>query len=93
MNNDFYVNPAKPQQRQNYMLTNLVSNFDDLGTSRIRDQIEDSEKNANFDYLESTQTESFTSRLLYYINLTNPVEWIFLLVFSVITTSKIFMLW
>jgi len=85
----YYENPAKPQQRGNFIITNIVSNFDDLAMSSLTDQLKNSEQSTfTFDYLEATQNQSLTSRIAHYIHITNPIEWIFLFVFSVICSSK-----
>jgi len=86
---DINVNPAKPQQRHNFQLSNIVSNFDDLSRASLIDKIKNSEQNNfNFEYMDQTQNQTIIQRILYFINLTNPNEWFFLSVFSIIATSN-----
>jgi len=88
MIDDLRHNPARAKQRGNYMLTNFVSNYDDLGRPSIEQMIRQVDQN-QFDYLEKSESKGFFYKLAYYMNLSNPLEWIFLLFFSIIVTSMI----
>jgi H+/Cl- antiporter ClcA len=74
-------NPAQPKQRANFMLTNFVSNFDDLGRNRIESMIRNVE---NVDLLENSENKSLFQKIAYYLNMSNPIEWLFLAFFSLI---------
>ena len=81
---DFRYNPARPKQRENFMLTNFVSNFDDLDRPSITRMIHDADKqNIN---KQEPQSKSLLHRIGFYMNLANPIEWSFLFTFSVSVT-------
>ena len=82
---DLTKNPANPKQRGNYNLTNFVSNYDELHETSISDIIS-SVDNANYDFLERTQSNDILYRIGYYLNLSNPIEWVFLLTFAFVVT-------
>jgi len=84
---DLTKNPANPKQHGNYNLTNFVSNYDDLHDTSITD-IFDRVDGSRYDYLERTQSSGFIKRIGYFLNLVNPMEWIFLFTFAFIVTSK-----
>ena len=63
------------KQRQNYMLPNFVTNYDDLGRNSIEKMIEQVEQPV--DYLEKEESRGILSKIAFYLNLANPDEWIF----------------
>jgi len=85
MRDDLKFNPARPQQHQNYMITNLVSSYDDLGRTSVENMIKNVDRK-NIDFLEQSESKSLLHKIAFYFNLSNPLEWIFLLFFSVIVT-------
>ena len=85
--NDFYFNPARANQRGNFLLTNFVSNFDDLSRPSINQMIVECEKQKKIDYLEKSESQGCFRRISNYINLSNPLEWIFLFLLSITATS------
>ena len=84
MKEDIFFNPARPNQRGNYMITNFVSNYDDLGRTSIERMIQYVDK--DIDYLQKSESQGIIQKLAMYLNLTNPLEWIFLVFFSVVLT-------
>jgi hypothetical protein len=82
---DLNFNPARPKQRSNFVLTNFVSNYEDLRSNKIGNMIKNVE---NVDLLESLENKSIFKKIAYYLNLSNPLEWIFLALFSLIASSK-----
>ena len=82
------VNPARVNQRGNYMLTNFVSNYDDLARPSIEQMIRQCDIEKNIDYLEKSESQGFFHRIAHYLNLSNPLEWIFLILLSLTVTSK-----
>lgn len=91
MMDDFNYNPAHPKQRQNYMLTNFVSNYDDLGRASIEHMIKHVDSQ-NVDFLEKSESKGILNKIATYLNLSNPREWLFLFLFSIITTVFIILL-
>ena len=89
---NLYSNPADPQQRNNKLLTNIVSNFDDLSKSSLMTKFKnpdtDNFKYDRFDYSENIKPYSLIEQIMIRINLNNPIEWIFLVVFPIVTTCK-----
>ncbi len=85
MKDDMNINPARPKQHQNYMITNLVSSYDDLGRPTIVNMIKNVESQ-NIDFLEQSESKGILHKIGVYLNLSNPVEWIFLTFFSVVIT-------
>jgi hypothetical protein len=88
MMNDLRFNPANPKQLANNMLTNFVSNYDDLGRSSIEQRIRQL-NTQDIDYLEKIESRGIINKVARYLNLSNPIEWIFLFLFSIVATSKI----
>ena len=86
MRDYFDYNPARPKQRQNYMLTNFVSNYDDLGRPSVEQMIKDVENENNVDFLEKEESKGIFSKIAYYLNLSNPVEWAFLIFFGIVVS-------
>ncbi len=86
MNSDININPARPKQRSNFMLTNFVSNYDDLGRSSIEHMIKNVDAR-EVDLFEKTESQNPFKKIAYYLNMSNPIEWIFLTVFSIIVSS------
>jgi H+/Cl- antiporter ClcA len=84
MKEDFSYNPARPKQRGNYMITNFVSNYDDLGKTSIEHMIKDMDK--SIDFLERSENQGVIKNISQYIHLTNPIEWIFLFFFAICST-------
>lgn len=84
----FGENPAKPKKRNHLVLTNLLSNYEDIKGRNIEQIVYQIEKsndlstinNINFLKLEVSQT--LLQRLLYCLNIANPKEWLFLTVFA-----------
>jgi len=85
MKDSLNMNPARPKQHQNYMLTNLVSSYDDLSRQSIVDIFKNVE-NKKIDYLEESESKGVLEKIGEYLNLSNPVEWIFLIFFSIVVT-------
>jgi hypothetical protein len=85
MMDDLKYNPARPKQRQNYMLTNFVSNYDDLGRASIEQMIRNVESQ-HVDFLEKSESRGILHKIALYFNLTNPLEWIFLFFFAIVVT-------
>jgi chloride channel 2 len=85
MKEDFSFNPARPKQRQNYMLTNFVSNYDDLGRASM-DQMIRLVGGESVDFLEKSENKGIIQKIALYLNLSNPIEWIFLSFFAIIIT-------
>jgi chloride channel 2 len=91
MNDDFNFNPARPKQRQNYMLTNFVSNYDDLGRASIEQMIKQVDSQ-QIDFLEKSESEGIIQKIAKYLNLSNPLEWIFLVFFAIAISIVIIVL-
>jgi chloride channel 2 len=89
MKEDLTFNPARPKQRGNYMITNFVSNYDDLGRASIEQMIKHVDK---IDYLEKSESRSLLQRIGMYLNLSNPIEWMFLSFFAIVITIFILLL-
>jgi len=70
-------------------LTDLAGNMEDLNSKSIRDLISNSEE-YNFDYLDKTGSRGIIKTIAYYLKMTNPLEWVFLVFFSFIITSILF---
>lgn len=87
--NDFYHNPARANQRGNYMLTNFVSNYDDLSRPSIELMIVQCDKQQSIDYLEKSESQGFFFKISNYMNLSNPLEWIFLILLSITATGNL----
>jgi hypothetical protein len=85
---DFNHNPARANQRGNYILTNFVSNYDDLSRPSIEQMIRQVDKEKDIDYLEKSETKGFFQRISFYLNLSNPVEWLFLILLAFSISSK-----
>jgi hypothetical protein len=79
-----YLNPENTKQRHNFLLTNIVTHFDDIGTQSTLDKIKNAEKS---DGPETFRDKSLIQKMTYYFHFTNPLEWLFLTVFSVVVTS------
>ena len=78
-------NPARPNQRSNYLITSFASNFEDLSRESIKAQI------AKVDDTDTVKTQekkskSLIKRLIFYLHLSNPVEWIFILTFTFVAS-------
>jgi H+/Cl- antiporter ClcA len=84
MKEDFSFNPARPKQRGNYMITNFVSNYDDLAKTSIEHMIKDMDK--HIDFLEKAENRGMIKNIRKYFHLTNPIEWIFLFFLAIIST-------
>jgi len=82
---EFSINPARPNQRENFAITNFVSHYDDLGRQSIEEIIKSAETHS-FDYLEKTESKGILKKIAHYLQLTNPLEWVFLLCFAVTCT-------
>lgn len=89
MKEDLTFNPARPNQRGNYVITNFVSNYDDLGRGAIEKMINHVEK---VDYLEKSESKSLLQKIGIFLNLANPLEWIFLCFFAFVLTIFILFL-
>ena len=85
MKDEFNFNPARPKQRQNYMITNFVSNYDDLGRASM-DQMIRLVGGENIDFLEQSENKGIFQKIALYLNLSNPIEWVFLSLFAVVVT-------
>lgn len=70
-------NPALPKQRENIMLTSLISNYDDLKGNNLEHILEK---------IEKKQEEDFFKKITYYLNIENPKEILLLLTYAIITT-------
>ncbi len=90
MKEDFSFNPARPKQRGNYMITNFVSNYDDLGRASIEKMIKHVDRHV--DFLEKSESQGFFKKIATYLNLSNPLEWIFLFLFAVTCTFFLLLL-
>ena len=88
---EFIENPARPNQRDNFAITNFVSNYDDLGRQSIEEIIKSAETH-NFDYLEKTESGGILKKIAHYLKLANPLEWIFLFFFAVCCTIILLMI-
>lgn len=79
-------NPARPNQRSNYLITSFASNFEDLSRESIKEQI------AKVDDIETVKTtqekksKSLIKRIIFYLHLSNPIEWIFILTFTFVAS-------
>ena len=87
MNQKNYItfNPARPNQRSNYLLTSFASNFDDLSRESITAQIskvDDSEKVSQ----EKKKPKSIIKRIIINLHLLDPLEWIFILTFTIVVS-------
>lgn len=88
MIDDLRHNPARVNQRGNYMLTNFVSNYDDLGRPSIEQMIRQIDDKNKIDYLVQSESKGILYKIAYHLNLSNPIEWLFLLFFSIVVTGN-----
>ena len=86
--NVFEDNPALPKKRGNLMLTNLISNYDDLKGQHLEDMVKQIEVGQS-EVLDDDHKKSLSQRVYFYLNLANPKEWLLLLFYSVVVTSFI----
>lgn len=86
MIDDLKHNPARAKQRGNYMLTNFVSNYDDLGRPSIEQMIRQVDSQ-QVDFLEKSESRGIMNKIAFYLNLSNPLEWTFLFLFSIVVTG------
>ncbi len=71
-------------------LTDLAGNLEDLSSKSIRDVIINNTEDQNFDYLDKAGSRGIIKTIAYYLKMTNPLEWIFLLFFAFVITSILF---
>jgi len=71
-------------------LTDLAGNLEDLSSKSIRDAIINNTEEPNFDYLDRAGSRGIIKTIAYYLKMTNPLEWIFLVFFAFIITSILF---
>lgn len=71
-------------------LTDLAGNLEDLSSKSIRDVIINSTEEPNFDYLDKAGSRGIIKTIAYYLNMTNPLEWVFLVFFAFVITSILF---
>lgn len=86
MFDDFNHNPANPKQRGNNLLSNIVTNYDELNRPSIEHKIRNLHSE-DIDYLEKSESRGIINKIAYYLNLSNPTEWVFLTLFAIVTTS------
>jgi len=71
-------------------LTDLGGNLEDLSSKSIRDLIINSTEEPNFDYLDKAGSRGIIKTIAYYLNMTNPLEWVFIVFFAFVITSILF---
>lgn len=71
-------------------LTDLAGNLEDLSSKSIRDLIINNAEEPNFDYLDKAGSRGLIKTIAYYLNMTNPLEWVFIVFFSFVITFLLF---
>lgn len=93
----FKENPAFGSNNEKLMLTNIISDFDDMKGDNLADILgknnEEKEGGVGADFqLENEVKKTIFEEILYYFNLTNPKEWLFLNLFCICVTSFILLI-
>ena len=101
MNDYISFNPARPNQRSNYLLTTFASNYDDLARPSVENIIRKvdlkdalllkTSKHKNY-HSTSKHNKGLLSKIAFYLHLSNPVEWVFIFSFSIIVSIYILIL-
>ena len=84
-------NPARPSQRNNFLLTDFASEYTDLERKSLITQIMSLDqkkiaKNIKESEFDKKQPHNITYKIGYYLHLNNPKEWVFIILFSVLTS-------
>lgn len=78
-----FFNPARPDQRSNYLLTTFASNYDDIARTSVENIIK---QVGQKEIRDKESSKGIINKIAYYFHLSNPLEWIFLLLFSIVVT-------
>ena len=84
-------NPARPNQRSNYLLTTFASNYDDLARDSVENMIRKVDQKQS-DPKYKFKSRGIINKLSFYLNLSNPLEWIFIFCFSIVVTIFVLIL-
>ena len=84
-------NPARPNQRSNYLLTTFASNYDDLARESVENMIRKVDQKQS-DPKYKFKSRGIINKLSFYLNLSNPLEWIFIFCFSIVVTIFVLIL-
>lgn len=84
-------NPARPNQRSNYLLTTFASNYDDLARESVENMIRKVDQKQS-DSKDKFKSRGIINKLSFYLNLSNPLEWIFIFCFSIVVTIFVLIL-
>jgi H+/Cl- antiporter ClcA len=77
-------------KRKRVNLHDFAGNLDDLSGNNIEDRLKNATKgHENVDYLEKS-SQSILRSISKYLYMTNPLDWLFILFFSVTTTVILF---
>lgn len=85
MNDYLSFNPARPNQRSNYLLTTFASNYDDLARTSVENIIKKVDQKQT-DTITKSKSKGIINKLAFYFNLSNPLEWTFIFCFSICVT-------
>ena len=66
-------NPARPNQRSNYLLTTFASNYDDLARESVENMIRKVDQKQS-DPKYKFKSRGIINKLSFYLNLSNPLE-------------------
>ena len=69
-------------------ITEITGNMEDLSNKSIRELI--NSEDINFDYIVKTGSKGIIKNIASYLNMTNPLDWIFIVFFSFIITFILF---
>ena len=86
-----HFNPARPSQRTNFLLTDFATEYTDLERKSLGNQIMTLDQkqitpNIKESEFDKKQTHNNNFKLGYYLHLSNPKEWAFIILFSLIAS-------
>lgn len=81
-------NPARPKQRKTKVLSEFITNYDEIGNQSIENMMNEADT-PKFDYLKNQQFKQIIKKLFYYCNITNPLEGLFFITFAFISSLTI----
>lgn len=85
------ISPPNSIQKHRLRLTDVAGDLDNLTNNHLRNRFADQEPTKT-DWLEASSSKSIIKLIAYYLKMTNPIEWAFILFFSAVITGKIFYL-
>lgn len=85
-------NSLKSSSRKPVNITDFAGNLDDLANTHLEDKLKhlNTHENVEVNYLEKT-SKSIKKTIAYYLNTANPLEWIFIVFYSMVLTFILFL--